>query len=256
MIDPLAAISDAAEALCDPSQHRERAGHMWSESRHKIELPDHVGVVPGLIQQLRDLAEPGTAAEGPGVRAIPDSRPPGNLDAVSLVAAIEYGSAKRVLDLIHDPDTPARLTMRDSAEGNIRGLVGVADQLGSDRQRVIASELQSWRHQAEVITEWRADPVNLIAPCPAEADAGRVCGERGLLANPDTEAAWCVACGARWSPEETDGPAGLFAYVREWVAASRAEAAQVRERVRAAKAAQRAAEEEARRRRSEATDAA
>lgn len=219
-------IADAADALTDPYQLRSPR-HYWDEQRHKKPLDDHVVTMPGLIQQLREMTEPGSGEEGPGVRAIPDSRPPLAIDAVSLLAAIEYGAAKRCLDL--------RVAVRDSAESNIRALVGHARQMDHDPLRVVLAELRSWRTQAEVICRWRTGAVELIAPCPALLDDGRVCGARGsLLANPDTHAARCVTCGTEWAPDQFELLAG---HVRRHRDATRAEAERVKGEIRARKAA-------------------
>jgi hypothetical protein len=225
--DPLTAIAEAAEALTDVRQHREPRW-MWDAARHRKPLEDHVTILPGLIQQLRDMVEPGTAEAGAPAKSVPDSRPPVTLDAVSLLASIEFGVARRCLEL--------GITGRDNVEATIRLLVGRAPQLGSDTQRVLAAELRSWRSQAEVICRWRTGAVELVAPCPADLD-GVVCGARGsLLANPDTQAAWCISCGTEWEPEQVES---LFAHVRAYTEASRAAAEEARTLVREAKERQR-----------------
>lgn len=244
--DPLTDIRDAADALCNAQQVRSPRGHIWVNGNKKI-LDDHVTTIPGLIQRVRELVEKG-GADGGGTWGVPDSRPPLELDPVSLVAAIEYGAAKRLLDLGEK--------VRATAEQNISGLVGAASRVDSDRQRVIASELRSWQHQAEILCAEKARPVVLVAPCPAEVEPGQRCWQRSLVASPETGAAWCVACGASWSPEDAEAPGGLFDHVKKWTAQSRSAADAVRERVRAVKAAQKAAEEAARKKRQEGTDAA
>lgn len=233
MTDPLTTIADAADALTDPRQHREPRWE-WDQNRNRKPLPDHVTTLPGLIQQLRDMTEPGATDDGAGVRTVPDSRPPVAIDAVSLLASIEFGVARRCLEF--------GWAARETVEATIRLLVGEAGRLPSDKQRVVAAELRSWRHQAEVICRWQVGGVELVAPCPARV-GDTTCGARGtLLANADTHAAWCTACGTQWEPDEAEA---LFRHVREYREASARAAEVARERVRAEKERARAAGVEA-----------
>lgn len=234
--DPLVDIRDAAEALTDPYSHVEPRWE-WDANRHRKPLPSHRVTLPGLIQQLRDMTEPGSGEEGAAAKSIPESKPPVSLDAVSLLAVIQFGAARRCLEL--------GVTIRDTAEGNIRAIVGAAGRVDSDRQRVLASELRSWRNQAEVVCRWRNGALELVCPCPTQLDG---CGARGtLLANPETEAVWCIACGREWAPEDSKP---VFDHYRAHVEASRAKAAAARGEVRARKAAAAAAERQARDQRS------
>lgn len=236
--DPLADIRDAADTLTDPRQHREPRWE-WDHNRHRKPLPDHVVTLPGLIQQLRDLIEPGAADEGAGARALPESRPPGNLDAVSLLAAIEFGAAKRCLDL--------QVTRRATPESNIRAIVGAAGRLDYDTARVVAAELRAWQRQAEILAKWRNGAMELICPCPE-------CAARGsLLVNPETEAAWCTSCAQEWPAE--DSPR-LFEHYRQHVAKTREAAARVKADLAERRTAAREAEQAARDRRSNGRTAA
>lgn len=243
----LADIADAADALTDPRRHIEPI-YDADQHRNKRMRRVYATTVPGLIQQLREAAEPGTTGDTTGVRSIPDSRPPLALNAVSLLAAIEYGAARRCLAMGAAP--------RDTVESTIRMFVGESGQWDSDTQRSLAGELRSWRVQAEVITQWRADPVELLAPCPAEVEPGWICNARGtLLADPDTGTARCVACGAKWSPDDAAAKGGLFDQVKTYRDTSRSAAEKVRGEVREAKWAARDAEAAARRQRQEASAA-
>jgi hypothetical protein len=206
-----------------------------------------VVTIPGLIQQLREMAVPGSAEEGPGAKSAPDSKPPVALEAVSLLASIEHGTRKRLLDLQDefagtDAKTRRKVEVRPAAEDNVRAYVAAAAMLDSGRQSQMLAELRSWRRQAEVVCRWQAGAVELVAPCPApildpRTGTERPCGARGsLLANPDTEAARCITCGAEWSPEESGQ---LFAHVKAYTEGSRAVAEKARVVVREAKAKQR-----------------
>lgn len=223
MADPLTRLAEAAEALTDPRTHRSPR-HTWDANRHKVALPDHVTTLPGLIQQLRDMTEPGSGEEGPGAKSVPDSRPPVSLDAVSLLASIEFGTARRCLEF--------GLAPRDTLESTIRLIVGAASRLSGDKQRILSVEFGSWHRQAEVICRWQTGAVELVAPCPAVLDEGTCAARGSLLANPDTHAAWCIVCGTSWEPEDFDR---LAEHVRRYTEASRAAAERSRAEVRAAK---------------------
>ncbi|WP_346179638.1 hypothetical protein, partial [Streptomyces cuspidosporus] len=58
MSDTLQDIAEAAHALTDARQHLEPRWE-WDANRNRKPLPPHRTTVPGLIQQLRDHAEPG-----------------------------------------------------------------------------------------------------------------------------------------------------------------------------------------------------
>jgi hypothetical protein len=187
MSDTLADIVDAGDALTNPRQHAEPR-YEWDHNRHRKPLDPHRTVVPGLVQQLRELAEEGASnGDDTGVRSVPGSSPPGAFDAVSLLAAITFGAAWRVERI--------GLKSRDTAEGNIRALVGEAGRLDSDTQREIRAELRSWQRQSEILTGWRTPPRELLAPCPQ-------CNARGALlayADEDNPRARCTACDASWA---------------------------------------------------------
>lgn len=256
--DPLADIRDAASALADAREHREPRGHTWDSNRNKKTLDPHKTIIPGLIQQLRDLAEPGSGSDSPGARSAPESRPPGNLEAVSLLASIELGVGRKQVeyrDLFRAyPQLLRTLERRDNAESNMRGLVGVADALDYNRQDDLARELKSWRRQAAILCRWEDGAVELVAPCPAELDSGRLCGARGSLrVSATTEAAWCKTCAALWEPDQTGS---LFEHVRRHAEATRRQADAAKAQVRARKAAVREAEGQAREARNEARGAA
>lgn len=238
-------LAEAAAALTDPHQHAEPRWE-WDANRHRKPLPPHVTTMPGLIQQLRDMAEPGASGDDSGSQSVPGSRPPVSLEAVSLIAAVGFGAAWRCQQL--------GLAPRATPEDNIRALVGVAGRLpfeDVDRpqepsQRNLCRELRAWQHQAEVIAGWRDAAVELIAPCPALVDADRPCGARGsLLAQADMTGARCTACGGRWDEDSVEG---LFEHVRRHKSATDARAAAAREVVRSAKVQARAEQEEARER--------
>jgi hypothetical protein len=249
-MDILADIADASEALCDPHPHAEPR-YEWDANRNRKPIAPHRTVVPGLIQQLRELAEEGTpAADGMGVRSIPESRPPGAFDAVSLLAAISFGAAWRMSG--PRDEGGLALAARPDPEGNVRALVGAAPTLDSDLQRDIRHELQSWQRQAEVILGWRQPPIELVAPCPVvDIDGhGTPCGARGtLLADRDGKGARCVKCGAFW--DETSVGV-LLGHVQAYTDQSRRAAEAARLKVRESKTQERRIADEAKKRRERA----
>lgn len=201
MSDTFTDLAEAAEALTDARSHAEP---LYRDDEHGNPRPGkpHKTIVPGLIQQLRDQAEPGADGETGG-RGGPESVPVA-IDAVSLLAAISFGAARRA------GQWGVELGQRRTPEDYIRGLVGVANRRNSDEQFELCRELQSWRRQAEIITGWQNPPKELLAPCPA-------CDARGtLLAQPKDQGlstAWCTGCGQWWAedPGEKEGHIGLLA---------------------------------------------
>ncbi len=237
MSNILQAIADEVEALTDPHEHSEPR---YDEQGKPAE--PHKTIVPGLIEQLRTLAEPGNdgnSGSGGSRESVPVA-----IDAVSLIASIEYGSAKRLADAI---ERGARVERRQGAESCLRALVGIAARLPYNRTRAepyrcrgcvhagrrgdeiwlpcraceptvqteLLREVRSWRWQAEIITGWRTPPRELTAPCPG-------CESRGTLlayADPDNPQAKCTECGLTWSqqPEDGGGDIGMLSrYVIEY----------------------------------------
>lgn len=200
MADTLTDIFESADALTDAKNHVEPR---YVEDEHGTPRPaePHKTRVPGLIEQLRQAAEPGADGQSGG-KGGPESVPVA-IDAVSLLGSITVGAHRRALNWGLD------LRERRSVESQIRGLVGLAGRRTSDEQDELCRELRSWHWQAEIITGWREAPKELLAPCPT-------CDARGtLLAYPDprNSSARCVGCGMRWCevPGEDEGHIGLLA---------------------------------------------
>lgn len=191
-VDVLADLRDACDALTNPFQHREPRW-TWSDSRHKVKLPDHVVVLPGLIGQLAELAEIPTSSGGsndtPTARPVPQSRPPGNPQALAAYLDIHIGVAKWTIMF--------GLNSRDTVESQVRLLVASAPAQDTEDQGALLDELRRWQRQAEIICEWREADLQLEVPCPVDD-----CGERALRVNVQDKTARCVACGCRWAEEE------------------------------------------------------
>lgn len=200
MSDTLSDILDSAEALTDPRQHSEPR-YEWDANRNKKPVDPYRTIVPGLIQQLRDQAEPGVDGDQGGAggpRSVPVA-----IDAVSLLASIALGAQMRA------KRWGINLDERTTPEEHIRGLVGLAGRRASDDQIELRRELRSWQWQAEIITGWRTPPRELVAPCPQ-------CNARGTLlayAAEDNPRARCVGCGAGWAeiPQHDEGSIRILA---------------------------------------------
>lgn len=237
-------IAEHVEALCAGRQHAEPRWE-WDRNRHRKPLDPYRTIVPGLIQQLRELAEEGaTNTNDSGVHSVPESSPPGAFDAVALIAAITFGAAWRV-GWLREART-VDISVRDTPEANLSAIVGALPRVDSDTQRDIRAEVRSWRRQAEVLTGWTQPPIELVAPCPVvDIDGhGTPCNARGtLLAQRDGSGARCVACGAQWD-EANIGL--LLAHVQRYTEASKAAAEKARLKVRAEKEAARERERVAR----------
>jgi hypothetical protein len=190
--DILADLRDVADALTNPYQHREPRW-TWSASRHKVKLPDHVVILPGLVAQLAELAEipssPGGGEDAPTSRPVPQSRPPGNPQALAAYLDIHLGVAKWTIMF--------GLETRDTVESQIRHLVASVAARDDDDQGGLLDELRRWQRQAEIILEWREADLQLEVPCPVDD-----CGERALRVNVADKTARCRACGCRWAEEE------------------------------------------------------
>lgn len=173
-------LREAADAL-RYNRHHVEPRHEWHpDGTVAGTLAPHRTTQPSLLQQLRDMCEPGADGEAGGAGG-PESVPL-QIDAASLLASITVGVRMRSLTW--------QIEGRDTLEDQIGGLIGAANT--SDRQKVLCSELRSWRYQAEVVCGWKDKARPLPAPCPE-------CHKRGsLMARVDGSAASCVECGHDW----------------------------------------------------------
>ncbi len=195
----MADLRDTVDALCDPHQIREPRGTYWDHNRHRKQLPDHVTVLPGLLQQLADIVYPGSPPDngaGPTARPVPSSRPPLRMDAASAHLSIVMAVTRWHLTL--------GLVLRDTLESSVRQLLGAISREDPDTQAVLLGEMRSWQRQAEIICGHRQPDPQLQVPCPH-------CGERKLRVNMTDLTARCDGrpddgdpCGSRWA--ETEDP--------------------------------------------------
>lgn len=180
-------IHTAAADLTRPRQHREPI-RGWDKHRHSIVVDHHNTTQPSLIDQLRRHAQPGRG-EALGRLSVPDSRPPGRVGAINLLAQMTHHATVWLRDLSVAGRRWGDLTR------NITLIAGAAPTQTPPTQADIAADLTSWKRRAEIITGWRRPPLALTAPCPQ-------CGAHGqLMAFPDTVTALCSQCGAWWPTE-------------------------------------------------------
>ena len=184
MASSLQDIADVADELTDPHPHLEKI-YTTTTSRHRRLTHLHKTVQPGLLTQVRDAVLPAATQDADGHRGIPRSRPPLQLEALSLLVVIEIGAARWCWSV--------HLDQRDTAESNIRALVGAAATLDSDTQAALLDELRRWRTWCAVMTGWQSPLYQPHAPCPH-------CDQRGTLrVNLARQSAFCTT--KTWSPE-------------------------------------------------------
>ncbi len=175
-------LADAADALTDPRRHVEIISAWVNRNRKTIR---RVTTLPSLLDQLADAAIPGeTYVEAETSRPGYGSRPPARLDAIDRLLAIEAGARRWV--------TSISLTLRDTAAGNIRALVGASGTLDSDTFDALLYEITTWRSWAATVTGWRNPPFRPHVGCP-------VCDKVGSLRiRLDQRTACCMSCGEAW----------------------------------------------------------
>jgi hypothetical protein len=185
--DPgLQTIAEVADALCNPIRSTER---IYDKDIHRNRRLRRVWTVtlPCLLEQLDQAKFPGEVyMEDAGSRAklVARSIPPARLDAINASLRIEVAAAMWCRH--------ARLSLRDTAVGNIRALVGA--NLDSGSSTLLLNDLRRWYGTAATVTGWTRPPWMPQAPCP-------LCGERSLRVRLERETATCVSCGEGWSAE-------------------------------------------------------
>lgn len=195
----IATLADLAEELCDPRQHVER---MWERDRHRNKRMRraYLTTQPGLLAQLAEAVTESTAVpEDGGGHSVPGSRPPGAWEAMARHSAITIGVAKWCLYL--------NLEQRDTVEGNLRALVGVAGQIDRGLLAELVADARIWWFQAAVFTGWASPTFSPRVGCPI-VDCGKVSTIRVNLAR---KMAFCSACDSRWSDEDEDGSFAVLA---------------------------------------------
>jgi hypothetical protein len=184
-VNDLSSIADAVDALTNPIQVREPV-YYWDDNRNR-KVRYHRHTLPSLLDQLAAAVLPGEVyVEDEGhVRRTPSSCPPARLEAINACLIIEAGAALWMVR--------TGLTMRETADRNLRALVGAT--VDSDTSRDILADLRRWYGMAATLTGWERPPWRPSAPCP-------ICDHNGgLRVRLDRQTANCVECGEAWTPD-------------------------------------------------------
>lgn len=193
MSEHMQTILALGDELTEPTMNREPY-HIWDTNRHK-QIRHHITVLPGLLAQLYQSVHPTWSTTDEPGGAIPASRPPLELEALSRHAQITTAATAWCAQ--------AGIDARPTPESTIRALVGATNHLDTDQQHTLIGDLRRWRGWCRVYLE--LDKVEAIrdAPCPLSECAGR----GTLRVNLTTAHALCTACGATWS-QDTIGVLG------------------------------------------------
>lgn len=178
-------ILDVADALTEPTLNREPIPY-WDHNRHR-KIKHHTTVLPGLLAQLHQSVHPvWSTAEDPA-GAIPASRPPLEIEALS--------RHQQITDAARGWTLLLGLEVRATVESNIRALVGATARLDDTQQRDLLADLRRWRSWCRVYLGHEHVQHIRAVPCPLPE-----CQQRGTLRiNLTTETGLCTACGAIWN---------------------------------------------------------
>jgi hypothetical protein len=187
----------AVDALTRDRRTVEHVRVGWTDSRHPI-TKQHAVVHAPLLDALAEAARPGTGGDEPGPRSVPGSRPPVDLDAVSLLHEIQREAWvwRQTLQLAAGP-----------LAGLVQGFGDAARIVDAETLAQLASTVRRWVVWAEQGAHERAPLYRPDAPCP-------VCDRRhGLRVSVEQKRAWCVHC-QEWWDETSIGVLG--AHVDRW----------------------------------------
>lgn len=185
-------LLEAVDELTRPRRHREGLTPDMAPLDARTRKPIHGAViqhVASLLEQLEDCPPANTLVLDNG-HPVPDSRPNANIESLDALAAVERES-RWLLTYLGG-------TGRDTAADNLRGLVGMFDQLLIEQQRDLAQIAQRWASRAKSVTGWEDPPFSPNNTCPLCA-ASRTLRIR-VISISDAHAS-CVACGETWTPD-------------------------------------------------------
>lgn len=188
-------LRDTADALTEPSIHREPVFEWVKRNRRKVR--DHKTVQPGLLAQLyRSVIPSNSLSDDAGGGGKPRSRPPLAVEALSAHTQISVDVRRWCTSLGLPP--------RDTVESDIRQLAGKAMSFDEGTARALLAELHRWRRWCLVLTGWEQVRVIRDVVCPRDG-----CGQAGTLrVNLTTVSAMCRHCGGVWG--EDDGGIGVL----------------------------------------------
>lgn len=179
-------LQELADELTQSSSRPVRIEEGWTSSRNRKKPTIQWVTVPGLLTQLYEAAtEPAyRAGGGSDPTNPPESKPPIELAAWSayddIVTAVNFW----VLSI--------KATLRETVEGNIRLLLGLASRFDLDTLEALYQEMRTWHRWASVFTGTVARPRRLPFACPS-------CEQRWTVwVNVEKMLAFCKGCSADW----------------------------------------------------------
>lgn len=158
------------------SSRNRKTGHVWDTTH------------PGLLAQLQEATEPGSAGSN-AQSAATASLAPLVLTPLSLLIEIEQQAKEWA--------RTAGAVSRETLAGVIRGVTGALAAGDPARLETWLSDLSDWRSSALVTLGWSQE-FRVNACCPVDG-----CGRRGrIVVNVLKVTARCTACRTAWQPAE------------------------------------------------------
>ena len=184
---PIEIITDSVNELVRSRINKEPYTHITViEGRAKLKPKVHKTEVPSLLDQLRQLLEPGGIGDqGP---SHPSSRPSFRAEAYDVLLGIDRAAQ---MWLRYN-----KLETRHSIEGDLRQIVGATGTMLEHAVFNLAMEAKQWRVWARIATAWDMPARTPHNTCP-------LCGQYGALRirldlGVGTGEAMCVACNEAW----------------------------------------------------------
>lgn len=191
--DMLADLADAINELTEPRQNVEimeasvtktittRSGKI--RAKRTRERRKHTVTLPGLLDELRSAAIPGSGEGGAATGGF-ESRPSAELEPLSVLREIDhdagYWSRRFAIE-------------RDTLADTLHALVSAPHD--DEQLATITRQASRWVHRARLATGHEPLPITLNEPCP-------YCFRRhALVIAGDLRSAKCTRCFTRWSPD-------------------------------------------------------
>jgi hypothetical protein len=180
-------LLDVADELTEPHIHVERLP-FWDDNRNR-KYREHRTTQPGLLAQLYEAAvEPVKVVDEAGGKGKPKSRPPLAIEAYSRYNDICVGALRWV--------TSVNVKPRETAESNIRALIGIASRFDLDTLEALLYEMKAWRRWAAVMTGWQTRVFRPRIACPYCDTSG------SIFVNGTEQLAYCNECQMYWEGED------------------------------------------------------
>lgn len=184
---PAEIITDSVNELTRSRVNREPYTHVTvHDGQAHMRDAIHKTDVPSLLDQLRDMLEPG--GTGDHGHAHPASKPAFRTEAHDVLLGID----RAVQMWLRYNKLPTRHRLED----DLRQLVGATGTMLEHGAYQLAMEAKQWRVWARIATAWDSPAKTLHNTCP-------LCGQYGSLRirldpGQGTGEAMCVACNEAW----------------------------------------------------------